>query len=124
MKYIFLACISLLIVSACYKDKNPVLFRDATITVLHSTCVKTIVKVDIANANIGETWKDTTKPSPVVYQQVFEAGMMKNTPVGGLTLSKQYRVKIYGNATGPDVICYLLDNVNSPNVRYDIAFLP
>jgi ABC-type hemin transport system substrate-binding protein len=124
MKSFFVAVIAAMLLAACEKNSNAVLIDKADVTVLHSTCVKTIFKINIPNTNIGVTWSDTTQSSPIVYQQVFEAGNMKNIPVEGLQSLKPYKIKIYTRATGPDIICYLFDAVNSPSARYDVEFLP
>lgn len=124
MKHLFVAGIAMLLSTACTKSKDAVLVNEATVTILHSTCVKTIFKIDAPNTTLGVAWSDTTKPVPVIYQHVFEAGKMKNTPTTGLESSKPYKVKIYTKATGPQIICQMFDPVNSPSVRYDIEFVP
>lgn len=123
MKSLIAACL-LLSLFACTKNETNVLLEKATVTFLHSTCVKTILKIDAPNTTVGVPWSDQLMANPVLYQHVIGAGNMINAPTNGLDLSKQYQVKIYATATGPNVICNLYDPITGPAVNYDIEFLP
>ena len=124
MKNIFVIAVLLCFSVACRKDKNPVLLDEATVTILHTTCVKTILKIDSPATNIGVSWSNNLLANPILHQRVIQAGDVINAPVVGLDVSKQYRVKIYSTATGPEVVCAMFDPVTGPGVSYDIEFLP
>lgn len=124
MKNIFAIAVLLCFLVACSKNKNPVLLNEATVTFLHHTCVKTILKIDTPNTFVGVSWSNQLLANPGLYQHVIGAGNMKNAPAEGLHLLKQYKVKIYSKATGPDIACALYDPVNDPGINYNIEFLP
>ena len=125
MKKLFLlTCLIAAFLMSCNKKDEGALIENTTITILHSTCVKTIFKIENPTVPAGVDWADNTTTTRLLFHNVAEAGNISDYPTSGLEEGKQYKVKIYSTATGPQAICYMLDAVNSPSAKYDIRFLP